>query len=195
MSAATGAGARTVVVGLGNVTLTDDGAGPRAAQELARRLVGTPTAADVRIVECGAGGLRLMESMVGFGRAIVLDALRTGNLPVGTVVALDPDDLSGSLHQGSVHDLGLAEALEVGRVAGVELPEVVHVLGVEVRDVDTFGEDLSPAVAAALPTLVEEALDLLRSFPNPVRRAPSAEGPRRTGRPSPARPVETRPCA
>lgn len=164
---------RTVVIGLGNTTLTDDGAGPRAAQQLRHRL---GDRRDVHVTERATGGLALMEAMEGFDRAVVLDALRTGRVRTGTVVELDPGDLGGSLHQASVHDMSLPAALEVGRVAGVPLPERVRILGIEVEDVTTFGERLTPAVSAALPELVRRTLALLEpDVPGAARVL--AEGP------------------
>ncbi len=151
----------TVVIGLGNTTLSDDGAGPLAARELGRRLAREVDA--VQVVELGIGGLRLMETMVGHERAIVLDALHTGQLAAGTVVELDLDDLDGSLHQCSVHDMSLPAALAVGQAAGVDLPSQIRVLGIEVLDVTTFSHELSPAVAQALPELVARAMELART--------------------------------
>jgi hydrogenase maturation protease len=162
----------TVVIGLGNVTLTDDGVGPRAAREVARRLGGRArrdgSASEVEVRELGLGGLALMEAMIGFRRAVVLDALRTGGVPCGTVAELSPDDLGGSLNETSVHDLSLSAALEIGRMSGLELPDTIHVLGIEVEDVTTFGERLTPAVEGGLDALVDRALDIL-GVPSPRR--------------------------
>ncbi|MDQ1287164.1 MAG: hydrogenase maturation protease [Actinomycetota bacterium] len=168
-----------IVIGLGNVTLTDDGAGPLAAREVARRLAARESAREdsredsrraTTVVELGLGGLALMEAMVGHRRAVVLDALRTGRVPVGTVVELPFDHLGGSLHETSVHDLSLSAALEIGRIGGLPLPDDIHVLGIEVEDVTTFGETLTPAVADGLDGLVDRVLDLLASSDRPSRR-------------------------
>lgn len=159
--------ADAVVIGLGNTTLSDDAAGPRAAALLRGLLPGRPPAAcRVDVIELATGGLALMEAMAGYQVAVVLDALHTGRVPVGTIVELDLSDLDGSLHQASVHDMSLPVALEFGRAAGVPLPTRIHVLGVEVLDVTTFGETLTPAVEGSLPRLVRRALDLATQDPD-----------------------------
>lgn len=172
------------MIGLGNTTLSDDGLGPAAAGLLAERLAErlAPAPGGVRVVELGLGGLALMEAMVGFGRAVVLDAVRTGQVPPGTVVELDLGDLGGSLHETSVHDLSLPAALSVGRALGLDLPAEVRVLGVEVVDTTTFGEALTPAVAAALPELVECALAAVAPG-TAAPAAPAAPGSEREGTP------------
>ena len=64
---------KSLVIGLGNPLVTDDSVGLRVAAELRDRLAGR---ADVEVTEDYWGGLRLMEQMVGYDRAIVIDAIR-----------------------------------------------------------------------------------------------------------------------
>ena len=74
--------ARTLIIGLGNSLLRDDAVGLRVASQVRAALGGRE---DVEVVEEACGGLRLMERMVGFDRAILIDAIRSGR-PPGTVV-------------------------------------------------------------------------------------------------------------
>ena len=154
----TGEDVRTVVIGVGNTTLRDDGVGVYAAREVAH---GTERSGAVDVVDLGAGGLRLMEAMVGYGRAIVLDALCTGDLPAGTTVELEMGDLRGARNLSCTHDMSLPLALEWGRALGVPLPSEIRIFGVEAADVSTFGDTLTPGVAAAVPDLVGHVLALL----------------------------------
>ena len=109
------------------------------------------------------GGLRLMERMVGFERAIVIDAICTGAAP-GTIHRLSPDAVP-TQHSASTHDLNLPTALALGRQAGALLPasEDILILGIEAVDVTTFGEDLTPAVEAAVPQAVQSVLSVLEA--------------------------------
>jgi hydrogenase maturation protease len=156
----------TVVIGLGNPTLSDDGVGPAAGREVAGELARRPWLRGIRVTELGLGGLTLMEAMVGCRRAVVLDAVRSGQVPPGTVVELAMADLAGSLHETSVHDMSLPAALAMGRALGLDLPTEIRVLGVEVVDTTTFGETLTAPVAAALPELVGCVLATLESEPD-----------------------------
>jgi hydrogenase maturation protease len=149
---------KTLVLGLGNPVLRDDAVGLRVAQVLRRRLAGHP---GVEVDEECRGGLRLMERLVGYDRAIVIDATLTG-LPPGTVRRL-PVDAVPAQHTASAHDVNVSTALAVGRRAGLPLPsrEKILLVGVEAADVRTFSETCSPPVEAAIPRAVDEVLAAL----------------------------------
>ena len=162
-----------LVIGLGNPILGDDGVGCRVAEEVRRRLgiadFGSGTDTDsphsaLRTphfaieVDCAAlGGLSLMERLVGYDRAILIDAISTGQMPSGTVTrfALEalPDLNAG--HTTSAHDTSLPTALKLGRAMGVPLPDEITVIAVESQTVYDFSEELSPPVAAAVPRAVD----------------------------------------
>lgn len=132
--------------------------GLRVAQQLRPLLLDQP---DIEIDEDYWGGLRLMERMVGFDRAIIIDAIFTGAEP-GTIHRLSPGDVP-TQHSASAHDVNLPTALEIGRLAGAHLPksEDIILIGVEAVDVQTFDETLSPEVEASLPLAIEAVLSVL----------------------------------
>lgn len=155
------AGARprqTLVIGLGNPLVSDDSVGLRVAQAVRARLAHRR---DVVVTEDYWGGLRLMERMIGFDRAIVIDAICTG-APPGTIHILTTDAVA-TQRSASVHDVNLPTALAFGRQAGAHLPADpdVALVGIEAQDVVNFGEQCTPAVAAVIPRAVEEVVRLL----------------------------------
>jgi hydrogenase maturation protease len=149
---------KTLILGLGNPLVSDDSVGLRVAEELKTRLAGRT---DVEVSEDYWGGLRLMERMIGFDRAIVVDAIQTG-APPGTIHLLAPDDIP-TQRSASAHDVNLSTALEFGRQAGARLPKNSHIrlVGIEAEDVLTFGQRLTPAVQAAVPRAVDAVLEAL----------------------------------
>ena len=149
---------KTLIIGLGNPLVSDDSVGLRVAAELKLLLAGR---ADVEIAEDYCGGLRLMERMIDFDRAIVVDAICTGAEP-GTIHHLRPDDVP-TQKSASAHDLNLPTALEFGRRAGAHLPENenIRLVGIEADDIINFAEQCTPAVEAAIPSAVEEVVRLL----------------------------------
>jgi hydrogenase maturation protease len=149
---------KTLLLGLGNPLVTDDSVGLRVAAELKSRLTGRP---DVEVAEDCSGGLRLMERMAGYDRAIVIDAIRSG-APPGTIHHLTPGDVP-TQRSASSHDVNLPTALALGRQAGMHLPEDRHILlvGIEAEDILNFGERCTPAVEAAIPRAVEEVVRVL----------------------------------
>jgi len=111
--------------------------------------------------EEACGGLRLMERMVGFDRAILIDAIRSGR-PPGTVQTLDPREMR-TQHSASAHDVNLPTALALGRRTGARLPpdDQLRVIAVEAEDVETFGETMTAAVEAAVPRAAARVLAVL----------------------------------
>jgi len=150
---------KILIVGLGNPILGDDGVGWEVAEQIRQQVQ------DPRVdIECLAvGGLRLMEFMIGYDQAIVIDSLTSWEYPVGRVTGFlleDMPDLTAG-HTTSAHDTSLQTALEMGRRMGFDLPEQVNVIGIEAHQVYDFSETLTEPVQAAVPVAVERVLDLL----------------------------------
>lgn len=138
--------------------LSDDGVGLEVIRRLRRRLVGRE---DVELDELGRGGLELMERLVGYRRAILVDAIRTG-APPGTLHRLTADDIP-TLHASSSHDANLKTALALGREMGYTLPAPadIAVIGIEAQEVELLSEELTPKVAAVVDAAVDKCLALL----------------------------------
>lgn len=156
--------AKTLVVGLGNPILTDDGVGVKVAYEVERALA-LVKCEHVTVTEASAGGLRLMELMIGYDRVILIDAFtgRDGAEP-GTIYRMTLDDLrtiSPTQHSACAHDTTLVTALDFGMRMGLPLPEEISIHAVEVENVIDFSEEPTPAVAAAIPKVTAAVLDEL----------------------------------
>lgn len=145
-----------LVVGVGNVTRGDDGAGPEAARLLAPLLP-----RDVEVTEHSGEGASLLELLRGREAAVVVDAAVSG-APPGTVHRLDASlgPLPGGLGLGSSHAFGVAQGIELLRALG-ELPARLVVYGIEAerfdlgaplsRDVEVAVEEVVRRVAGELP--------------------------------------------
>lgn len=155
----------TLVIGLGNPILGDDGVGWIVAERVLHESeqAGLP----VEVDRLSLGGLSLMERLVGYQRAILIDSLCATRLPTGTVHCFPLAELEdpGAGHSASVHDASLMTALETGRRLGLRLPVWIQVVAVAIDPADTFSEQLSPVVAAAVPVAVDCTLELLQSIP------------------------------
>ncbi len=151
----------TLVLGLGNPILSDDGVGIHTARAVAARLQRD----DVAFAEASIGGLRLLDVIAGYQRVIIVDAIQGRGRP-GDVYRLHPDGLQASQHSGSPHDLSLPSALALGRKMGVMVPddEDIVVVAVEVENVLTFGEVCTPSVAASIPLAVEAVMAELEAW-------------------------------
>jgi hydrogenase maturation protease len=149
---------RTLVLGLGNPILTDDGVGVRVAEAVRAAL---PPASPVEISEMSVGGLRLMERMLGYDRVILVDALQPDKGHPGTFRRLSYADLQASSptqHCACAHDTSVVTAVEAARRMGFPVPCEIVIYGVAVGDVLSFGEEPTPAVAAAIPQVAAAVL-------------------------------------
>ncbi len=154
---------KTLIIGLGNPILGDDGVGWKIAQEVEARLGESGPALKV---ECLAlAGIALMEQMIGFERVILIDSLNTGKYNQGEVVTFNLDELVDLTygHSASAHDASLKTALKMGRGMGVVLPadKDVTVVAVEAAHVYDFTEELTPEIALAVPRAVEIIFKLI----------------------------------
>jgi len=153
----------TLVLGLGNDLLTDDSIGLQVAALLRQRLAGQPS---ITVSETAEMGLSLLDIISGFDRLILVDAVQTGRATPGFVHRLDAADLA-ALPAVAPHFLGVGEALALGRKLGLQLPERVTIFAIEVEDVFTVGTQLSPALRAALPSIVAEIAGQVLTAPTP----------------------------
>ncbi len=157
---------KTLVLGMGNTILCDDGIGIYVAREAAERFSRDDVndvndVNDVDFAEASVGGLRLLDVIGGYERIVMVDAILPGEgSEPGAVRRLSLNDLRLSLHSGSTHDLSLPGALALGRGMGLTLPEDDDfvIIAIAVDDVLTFGETCTPTVEAAIPRAVEAVL-------------------------------------
>jgi len=131
---------KTLVLGLGNPILTDDGVGIEVVRALKPR-VDDP---QVTLHESSLGGLNLLDILVGYDRAIIVDAIQTRDGTTGAVYHLQSDDFEPCLHVSCAHD-------------------VDTIVAVEVQDVTTFGEECTPEVQVVINTAVDMVLQELES--------------------------------
>lgn len=147
---------KTLVLGMGNTILCDDGVGIYVVREVARRV----EREDVDFGEASVGGLRILDVVGGYERVIMIDAIQTSDGQPGEIRRLSPLDFRLSLHAGSSHDLSLPGALALGRGMGLTLPddEDFIIVAIEVEDVLTFGEECTPVVEQAISRAVDMVL-------------------------------------
>ncbi|MCX7703009.1 MAG: hydrogenase maturation protease [Planctomycetota bacterium] len=146
---------KTVVVGIGNEIMGDDGLGIVAVRELKRVL---PDSA--AYIEAAVGGLQLLEILYGYQRAILVDSI-VGENP-GRIHQLTADEVFSHPRLSCVHDADFATALALARELKLLIPDEITVFAVEVKDVHTFREGLSPEIKAAIPELISRIAALLK---------------------------------
>ncbi|MDJ0835389.1 MAG: hydrogenase maturation protease [Acidobacteriota bacterium] len=150
---------RTLIIGMGNPILTDDGVGVKVARVLTEHLAGR---SQIKIAEACTGGLRIMEMALGYDRVVLIDAIcRKGGRPgvFHRMTLADIARMSPTQNMASAHDTSLITALEMGKKLGLELPGEWIIYAVDVDDIHDFSRHLTPEVARAVPRLTQTILD------------------------------------
>lgn len=140
---------RTIVLGLGNELLSDDAIGILIARRLQSELGGV---ADV--VESGLSGLALLDVLLGYDQAIIIDSISTGMDPPGTIIELEPEDL-GQVIAPSPHYTGLPEMIGIARELGLEFPDRIRIFAIKACDLETIGGAISPHIYPSIEKVVE----------------------------------------
>jgi len=159
---------KTILIGLGNPILGDDGVGWKVAEVVKKQLTSPPTplpegeGSHVDVDFLSLGGISLMEHLIGYERAILVDAV-VSDQEIGSIVVVRLDEMPdySALHTTSTHDTSLQNALKLGKAMGANLPEDVTVVGVVTNQVYDFSEELSPPVANAVLEAAKIVMDLL----------------------------------
>ena len=139
---------RTLILGLGNPILGDDGVGIAIAQTIKERW---PQDQSVDIVDVSLAGRFLLDLITGYRTVIVADAIITDeNAAAGSVYALSVDDLGRVVNPYASHALDLRTTIELGKKLGYEMPETICIYAVEIEEHTVFREGLSPEVEAAV---------------------------------------------
>jgi hydrogenase maturation protease len=150
---------RTVVLGLGNMLMADDGVGLAALAKLQDEWF---VPRDVSLVDGGTWGMNLLHIVEGADRLLIFDAIDVGG-PPGSLVRLAADDIPRFLAQKvSPHQIDLREVLALAELRGM-LPRDLIALGLQPQRIE-MSTDLSHPVAARLDDLVRAGVATLEQW-------------------------------
>jgi len=150
---------KTIVLGVGNQILGDDGVGVHVANELKKHI----NYSNVTIDEAITGGMNLLDLILGYDKAIIIDAVKTENEENGDVKRIPLSDFS-TMHSCNLHDVSLIEAIDMAKKMGENrIPKDIVIIGIMMKQMPCeFGEKLSKKIATAVPKAVKMAIDEIR---------------------------------
>ena len=149
---------KNLVLGIGNPILSDDGAGIKVAREVGKKLDDP----EITVAETSGAGLRLLDSIVGYDKVIIIDAIQTKKGKAGQIYRMEPEDFSFAKHLSSPHQINLVTALELGKMLNLAMPQKITIFAVEAKDITSFSEKCTPEVEQAIPEVVKMVLAELR---------------------------------
>ncbi len=155
---------RVVVLGIGNILMSDEGVGVHAVEALQQRFT-LPD--NVEVVDGGTTGMELLPDLQGARHLIVVDAVRVG-APPATVVRLEGEEVPAFFKTKlSPHQVGLCDVLAALRFSG-GAPDRVVLIGVQPVSLD-MAMQLSPEVAACLDRVLELVVAELAAIGSPAQ--------------------------
>lgn len=151
---------KTLILGIGNDLLTDEGIGVHVVRHLAAQYSAEP---DVSFVDGGTLSFTLAGPIAKHDFLIVVDAARF-DAPAGTIRCFEDSEMDRYLvgNRASVHEVGLTDLLDISRLSGV-MPARRALIGVEPHSLD-WGTSPSPRLAESLVPAAEMAIALARSW-------------------------------
>jgi len=152
---------KTLILGIGNTLLRDEGAGVHAIRMLAEQVAGRD---DIELMDGGTLSFTLAGAIEDAQQLIVIDAAQLGGDPGSTRVfeGEQMDTFVGGERKRSVHEVSLIDLLMIARLAE-HLPQRRALIGIQPHDID-WGEQPSASVAAAIPQACNHALQLIEGW-------------------------------
>ena len=148
------------VVGLGSPIMTDDAVGLRVSQAVE----------DLHLegVDChqeAVGGLDILPVIHGYRFAVIVDEIQTGSYNPGTIMIFSEQDFESGINEASSHDVNLPTAIRIGRqMDPAIMPEKIMYIAIEVEDIKTVSETMTPAVEASVESAKNAVLHLIDEF-------------------------------
>lgn len=148
---------KTLILGLGNDILTDDGIGPRLVTDLSSMIID----GDVHFNTACCGGLEIMEYIKGYQQVVFIDAIRTNNGKPGDVYYFKPSDFRETSHLSSLHDITFLTALNLGNTLELDLPADLHIIAVEILEDMEFSNEFTPPLQVRYPDILKEVFKII----------------------------------
>ena len=148
-----------VVLGVGNILLTDEGLGVQVVEDLKANYAFTP---QISLIDGGTMGMELLTYMRGMKKILLIDAVNGGEAP-GTIYEFPHRELEQYFTDHiSVHEVGMQDILRIRAIQENPLEDAI-VIGVEPESLDVGFEPSAP-VQKALPEVKERVLRVLREW-------------------------------
>lgn len=151
---------RLAVIGIGSPIMTDDSIGLRISENIQKMGMG-----DVDCFQEAVGGLELLPLLRGYSYAVIVDAIQTCNYAPGTILIFDVADFESTVHDVPSHDINVATAIKIGReMDPATMPLQIKFVAMEIEDMATMSESLTPVVAEKQESAEKAVLFVLDEF-------------------------------
>lgn len=143
--------ANTLILGLGNEILTDDGIGIKIIHHLNKKIDNE----SIIYHTASCGGLEIVEMMDGYTTVIIIDAIKTKEGTPGEVYHLTQEHFKQSMHVSNFHDISFLTAIEFCKQAGMKIPDTIHIIAIEIIEDLVFSNSFSAEIENMYPEIIE----------------------------------------
>jgi len=151
---------KTLVLGIGNDILTDDGIGPKICDFLKE----TYKNKSIHFEKLNVGGLEILEFIQGYETVIFIDAIKTLNGQIGDVYLFTPDNFKETLHLSNLHDTNFITALALGKSLEFQIPQKMYIIAIEIKEDMVFSEYFTEELAVKYKQIKKELVDLMNEL-------------------------------
>jgi hydrogenase maturation protease len=151
---------KTLILGLGNEILSDDGIGPRLVKDLAQMFDDL----NLQFKTASSGGLEIMEYIRSFEKAVFIDAIHTRGGKPGNVYYFKPSDFRETSNLSNLHDVNFLTALRLGEILKLDVPSDLHIIAVEIIEDLEFSEELTPILNKRYPETLARVFVILNQI-------------------------------
>ena len=152
----------TLVLGIGNTLLTDEGAGVHVVNHLQQQ--SSTLSPGVSFIDGGTLSFTLAEPIESCDNLIVVDASELKSAP-GSVRVFENEDMDDFITSGnkkSVHEVGLVDVMSIAMLAG-KLPQRRALVGIQPQSLDWGSEPTAP-VSQAIPEACRQVNALIERW-------------------------------
>ncbi len=144
---------RTIVLGIGNLILSDDAVGIRVAQTIGKQIP------NLYVATTSGVGVNLLDHVIGYDRLIIIDSIKLQNATAGDVYKLSLDDLESSLDLTPLHGMNIATTIKFGRGLGYDIPSKIIIYAIQIVDNSTFQEQCTPQIENQIPKIASDIIE------------------------------------
>jgi len=144
---------KTLILGIGNPILTDDGVGLKVAQGIKEEKPDL----DVELT-CEAP-IGLLDLIVGYDKVVIIDSIKTESGQPGELYQFKMEDFKPNMDFSSSHRMDIATAFEVGKHLRYKMPQSVSIYAIKTKDTLTFAEQCTKEVEKQIPSIVKQIID------------------------------------
>jgi hydrogenase maturation protease len=149
---------KLLVLGIGNDHQCDDGIGAKIVDDLRRIMKDTQIDFETIITY----SLDILRTMSGYESVIIIDGIKTDSGKTGSIYHFPFEEYQSTIHLENFHDTNFVDTITLGRVLEIPVPDIIHIIAVEISETMIFSKSLSTALQEHYPEILEKIIGIIK---------------------------------